>query len=588
MAIYNLAPCFDTGSTKVYIVDDGGNTLNIGEVWSANDGTIGSTVCGIVLEENTTGGTPTVTASTQYQNCIDCYQDNGINFEFRDCNSLQTYIVDPKQFTSVPQVGETFDIVYQAGLGQIDFQGCVVMERPNFFSQFGNTTILSGPFADCSTCQGSLPTTIYEIKKCLTNEIFYVELTGTTLNDGDMITFTGIGNPFEQFCGVNNGSVLGNTPDITLVSNLGDVKCNECLSQVSEKRIIENCLTGEQQVVWASALYDLGGSAYLSIKSEDQGCYKVGDLTTSAVTLETGYLDYGPSTSCEECIQCNGITIIYSSCTVNELTGASFTNQYVEIGEVILHPISGCCEVIGYDFTFSLPTTDGFYSYYTFSSCTECLNNESNYETWTVSPCAESGDEIVLTVPSGYTSGDTFEWNYGNTPWLCVSLFEPFVPNPFSNYQFAISNNNFTSCETCTNNLQFGISVINCGTGVQSFKNLTYTDLISIFYTVAYSGSFRATDGECYYLLEFCIYNDQYPLLIVEQVFNNCIDCQSFIPPPLSAGTEYTACVVCCPCEPGGTVRSVTVPHPTWTNQYGRSVVLLDAVQLGGMNGLNS
>lgn len=53
---------------------------------------------------------------------------------------------------------------------------------------------------------------------------------------------------------------------------------------------------------------------------------------------------------------------------------------------------------------------------------------------------------------------------------------------------------------------------------------------------------------------------------------------------PLSAGTETFVCESC----DGLTVRQVTAPHPTWTNEKGKAVVLLDAIALGGMFGLNS
>ena len=53
---------------------------------------------------------------------------------------------------------------------------------------------------------------------------------------------------------------------------------------------------------------------------------------------------------------------------------------------------------------------------------------------------------------------------------------------------------------------------------------------------------------------------------------------------PLSAGTEYNLCVIDC----SGNTVSITPPHPTWTNEQGKAVVLLDAIVLGGMNGLNS
>ena len=53
---------------------------------------------------------------------------------------------------------------------------------------------------------------------------------------------------------------------------------------------------------------------------------------------------------------------------------------------------------------------------------------------------------------------------------------------------------------------------------------------------------------------------------------------------PLSAGTENKICIIDC----SGNTVSIVPPHPTWTNEQGKSVVLLDAVALGGMNGLNS
>jgi hypothetical protein len=53
---------------------------------------------------------------------------------------------------------------------------------------------------------------------------------------------------------------------------------------------------------------------------------------------------------------------------------------------------------------------------------------------------------------------------------------------------------------------------------------------------------------------------------------------------PLSAGTEYNVCVLDC----SGNTVSITPPHPTWLNDQGKAVVLLDAIELGGMNGLNS
>jgi len=71
--------------------------------------------------------------------------------------------------------------------------------------------------------------------------------------------------------------------------------------------------------------------------------------------------------------------------------------------------------------------------------------------------------------------------------------------------------------------------------------------------------------------------------------FTSCENCQNMTPTTISAGTESKICVICCPCgSSGSTITNVSPPHPTWINLQGQSVVLLDAIQLGGINGLNA
>jgi hypothetical protein len=53
--------------------------------------------------------------------------------------------------------------------------------------------------------------------------------------------------------------------------------------------------------------------------------------------------------------------------------------------------------------------------------------------------------------------------------------------------------------------------------------------------------------------------------------------------PPISAGTEYFICEIC-----DGVATQVAPPHPVWTNNQGLDVILMDAVALGGSNGLNN
>jgi hypothetical protein len=66
---------------------------------------------------------------------------------------------------------------------------------------------------------------------------------------------------------------------------------------------------------------------------------------------------------------------------------------------------------------------------------------------------------------------------------------------------------------------------------------------------------------------------------IPTQFFDNVPDALA----PLSANTEYKMCLPC-----SGETSSVNVPHPTYTNERGKAVVQLNAVALGGENGLNN
>ena len=69
--------------------------------------------------------------------------------------------------------------------------------------------------------------------------------------------------------------------------------------------------------------------------------------------------------------------------------------------------------------------------------------------------------------------------------------------------------------------------------------------------------------------------------------YDGCGSCLEATLVSVSAGTPYEECLVCYTAS-GYTVTSVAVPHPVWTGLYGQSITQLNAVQLGGMNGLNS
>ena len=72
------------------------------------------------------------------------------------------------------------------------------------------------------------------------------------------------------------------------------------------------------------------------------------------------------------------------------------------------------------------------------------------------------------------------------------------------------------------------------------------------------------------------------PVYDIGSLFDSCYDCNEFI--PLSANTAYTLCTLDC----DGNPVELQFPHPVWTNNNGNAVTQLNAVQLGGPNGLNN
>lgn len=63
-----------------------------------------------------------------------------------------------------------------------------------------------------------------------------------------------------------------------------------------------------------------------------------------------------------------------------------------------------------------------------------------------------------------------------------------------------------------------------------------------------------------------------------EQCYD-CVDEHTF-----SANTEYVLCMPDC----SGNTQSFEFPHPVWTNNYGQAVIQMNAVELGGIDGLNN
>lgn len=117
-----------------------------------------------------------------------------------------------------------------------------------------------------------------------------------------------------------------------------------------------------------------------------------------------------------------------------------------------------------------------------------------------------------------------------------------------------------------------------------STSSLTFLPDPSLTYFMTFSGSSEEYIG-CFNFVSFSNAANQYQITQSSEGYTTCYNCR--VPNiPTSAGTAYYECRICCPCSTGSTATSLAVPHPVYSNQYGQDVVQLNAVQLGGENGL--
>jgi hypothetical protein len=79
----------------------------------------------------------------------------------------------------------------------------------------------------------------------------------------------------------------------------------------------------------------------------------------------------------------------------------------------------------------------------------------------------------------------------------------------------------------------------------------------------------------------FPVPNEFIPLILGP--YEECNVCEGYNI-PTSANTAYTLCTTGCDGKP----VELEFPHPVYTNNYGNAVTQLNAVQLGGPNGLNN
>jgi hypothetical protein len=144
----------------------------------------------------------------------------------------------------------------------------------------------------------------------------------------------------------------------------------------------------------------------------------------------------------------------------------------------------------------------------------------------------------------------------------------------------------YTDCLDCYQNEFTGVIFQTCSDGnnsvtlTASTSSLTFIPNPSSTYYMTLTSLFSAFTG-CFSFVSFTNAANQYTISSPIE-YTSCYNC-SVVNIPTSAGTVYYTCVIC-----NGTATTIDPPHPVYTNQYGQDVTQLNAVQLGGENGLYS
>lgn len=330
--------------------------------------------------------------------------------------------------------------------------------------------------------------------------------------------------------------------------------------------------------------------------------YEFDTLTDTLVKEYSNLNDYNISRVNGIAIDLSGNTwygsndrIFQLECNSEIVTGTVTSNEYLELGNTFFnYQLSACCEITNItSITNNLPLNLTEYpSMVHYQDCVSCTGQ--THELFYCTECI-SGFDGILVAPSGvYSPGDFVRSQFGNSDWLCFEIIDFYGGE--STISFESDGVIYSSCEECESGATIGLTLINTNTLTPIQANVTLQTYVEItgFPFGLPSGCLSDDNGVCYQIVNTCPIDNVYPLFEPTNFYYNLLLCRLSNPPtpgrpaPVSAGTEYFSCQICCPCDSGGTVTSVAVPHPVWTGLYGNAVTLLDAVQLGGMNGLNN
>ena len=422
-----------------------------------------------------------------YTGCLDCLNGTSLYVLVGFCPPIENQDLYPlpiSAFTGTVDIDQTYyiSLIYRGK----EFTSCFYISKflPEYDGPIAEVTSVPLLQDSCETCfTGN--SFVYEVIDCLEGSSKYIQLPNGDYV-GNLITYY---DPslLQQFCGVV-GKINDTIPDVTLVADLGPyvddpAQCDECLDNVADKRIITNCINGTESVVWASTLL---GSEDFSNLSYELGCYDIGDLTESGVTI-TSFLNFDPQPSCTDCIECTGIQYDYSSCT-NTGPITTFTPVYlgtsITLTPGVNGPFTGTTDSInGFGAMFYVEVDAGGVYFDTSMS-----NNGVRYEigdTIVIDGSLFGGisgdDDVTITVTNVTLSGSVISYQYVENP-ISTTLYVPWLydcveitsySNPTGGPPPIYSFNSLIDCETCDFSDNFVWLGESCSDGSQAIITTT-------------------------------------------------------------------------------------------------------------------
>lgn len=437
--------------------------------------------------------------------CTECLINNSNILYLTSCDRPgDLYPFNIGDLPSGTTTGDTFYIDFTYFGKQLngcfyvaDFGFDIPIEISVLISQSGQT--------DCATCYANNPF-VYSVSSCISGDIVYVSLPNDNYVNHLITYFDIISN--EQFCGVVV-EIVETTPDVTFIADLGEYldrqQCEDCVDQVADKKIITNCLTNIDEVVWASTLLEYGSSSNLS---GDDGCFLIGDLTTSAVTLNS-FLNFDPQPDCQSCIQCFGVNYVYSSCTnTGPIVLIDFSYSGSGITEGLYGPFTGVTSGDGYGASFYVVFDAA--SAFTITTIYQYGVRYGVGDTIIIDGSSFGGtsgiDDVTITVTEVTNTGTFTSYQYVNNS-IGTTLYNPLIDDCVeitdysegTGYNVIYSFNSLSNCDDC------GISdnFVWLGSGCDSGRNVIITTSSNSFTNGDYvKAKYGTSDFECFYLIE--------------------------------------------------------------------------------------